>query len=261
MIRRLGLEYPKISTKEELQELLKKYKLVLNNHMCDYLECLIDLEVPVTKDFIYPDERVMLSQLDIYRKASIYNIHALSLDLLEKYGDSYNLETIDEYGVLKARLDGVDVLDYDFRVSDEKGNLGKISLFQTIENLEAVKQEMDRVMEKLDTLYGEKCPFLSPKGVYGGPGDFWSSKHEDETKRYEGLLEKLDTNRVLSDKDKKEIEISNLFSEEYFKLFGLDRESFSESKDYPLGSSRTCLEKKLVKKMSLLTIEDNIKYI
>lgn len=261
MFKVSGQSFSEISTKEELKELLEKYKSVINTHMSDYLDCLIELEVPVTKDYIYPDQREVLAQLDIYRKISVYNIYALSLGLLNKLGENYNLKVIDRNGMLQSKFDGNYIFNFDYRNINSNRDGETVSIFQTVENEEVKKEELDRVLNKLNELYNETNPFPSQMNVCGAPGDFWTSKHSDDVRRYEELFEKLDKKRELSSKEKKLIEFGSDFQKVFFETFGLDEESFSEGLKYPFYESSSCLEKRLVKKMPFLTIENNVKYI
>lgn len=257
-----GQEYPKVSTKEEISELLEKYKLVINSYMVDYLKCLIDLEVPVTKEYITEVERRALSELDVYRKASIYNIYNLSKNLLKKYEDNYDIETIDEYGLLRFRLNGVNVFGFDYRNSNKKKDIGILSLYQTIQEDETTRYNLIAGMKlKLDELYSQENPFSVGTDICEGPGDYWEKMHTAEIRNYEELLNKLETMKELTEQEKKSIEISKEFHDSFFDTFGLEKDSFFQKAEKPFESESSCLEKTLVKRMPLLEINDYIKYI
>ena len=67
LVRKIDLFHDKnnlISTKEELIELLKKYKGILNSSIIEYLNYLIELEFSVIKDYIGEEERLALSELE-----------------------------------------------------------------------------------------------------------------------------------------------------------------------------------------------------
>ena len=256
-----GDTYPKISKKEELTQLLEKYKLVINTYMIDYLKCLIDLEVPVTKNYITDDERRVLSELDVYRKASIYNIYNLSKNLLKKYEDNYDIETIDEYGLLRFRLNGVNVFGFDYRNSNKNKEIGIISLFQNIEDAELRNEELERVKNKLDELYNQENPLFNKFNICEGPFDYWDKMKNAEIKAYQELFKKLESRKILTDKEMKSIELTKLFHDSFFKTFGLESNSFFQKKEDPFKIDAKSLEKVLVKKMPLLEINDNIKYI
>lgn len=71
LVRKIDLYHDKnnfISTKEELIELLKKYKGILNSSIIEYLNYLIELEFSVIKDYIGEEERLALSELELYKK-------------------------------------------------------------------------------------------------------------------------------------------------------------------------------------------------
>ncbi len=55
---RLGnITYKKISSKEELKELLDRYKRILNPRVIDYLNQLVELEFSAVKDIIDIEDR------------------------------------------------------------------------------------------------------------------------------------------------------------------------------------------------------------
>lgn len=81
---RFGDNLSKIKSKEELLEMLKRYKRILNHSMEEYLNSLIELEFSVVKDYIDIRDRMCLAELEIYQDAAIYNIYKRALDLFNK---------------------------------------------------------------------------------------------------------------------------------------------------------------------------------
>ena len=73
----------RVRTKEELIELLKGYRGILNKEMVEYLESIINLEFSVIKPNITDEDRLPLSELDIYREAATYNIYERALSLFK----------------------------------------------------------------------------------------------------------------------------------------------------------------------------------
>ena len=72
----LDKEKSPLLSKEELKLLLfESYKGILSKEMIEYLDSLIELEFSVIKDYIALDNREILTELSIYRYASIYNIY------------------------------------------------------------------------------------------------------------------------------------------------------------------------------------------
>ena len=65
-IMRMNENWNKISTREELIELLKGYKGILADSMINYLNSLIDLEFSVIREYISDNDRVALSELEVY---------------------------------------------------------------------------------------------------------------------------------------------------------------------------------------------------
>lgn len=68
----LDKEKSPLLSKEELKLLLfESYKGILSKEMIEYLDSLIELEFSVIKDYIALDNREILTELSIYRYASI----------------------------------------------------------------------------------------------------------------------------------------------------------------------------------------------
>ena len=74
----------RINTKEELVKLLKSYEDILSIQMVDYLKSLIDLEFSVVRDNISDKDRVVLSELHIYRRVSMYNSCHMKIYIFNK---------------------------------------------------------------------------------------------------------------------------------------------------------------------------------
>lgn len=266
-----------LNTKEELQELLKKHKGILNISTIDYLESLIELEFSVIRNYISENDRAVLSQLELYKKVATYNIYKKALNIFEKYEElkiSDNDEEIDSLivyaplGKKKTKLFG---FNYE---GDLENQIGTISLFQTIQDKEKRKAEINRINKKLEKLYNERNPYPNNNGsllsfgndlfdddldfVIGGPSQDWDVEHQIEKERYEKKLAKLNKTK-LTDKDKKEIEIRKKFHDLLLEDYGLTSSGFETLEEDK--KEQTELRKTLIKKMPNLVIEDNIKYM
>lgn len=86
---RLDDNFNKVKTKEELLELLKQYKGILNQTTFDYLNSLLGLEFSVIKDCISDSDRKVLAKLDVYRKIAIYNIYNRAKSLFNSQNGEY----------------------------------------------------------------------------------------------------------------------------------------------------------------------------
>ena len=277
-IMRMNDNWNKINTREELIELLKGYKGILTDSMINYLNSLIDLEFSVIRDYISDNDRVALSELEVYKRIAMYNIYNRSLNIfkqneseLEISGNNDGIEGLEVYASLGKR--SCKLFDFDYQEgpmslsskipSDYKTmKIGNISLFQTIENAEQREAELMRVMSILDRLYDEKNPYHSRPHTYGGPAPQWAFEHAKKIKAYEEKFNQLDAKKKLTDEDKKEIEITKKFHELLLEDYGLTNKDFENNQQFSgLGKEKTELHKTLVRRMPNINIKNNIKYI
>ncbi len=255
---------PEIYTKEEMIELLKQYKNILNTTMIDYLDSLIELKIPVTKELISSDVRESLSELDVYKKVVTYNIYNIVSNLTKAYEESGRLNFDVDTSGFYVNLDNVEVFSY-YLVNDVH-NYNIMDLYQTVRNEEKVKEEIERVMNKLDSLNRQHNPFgysTDPYGypVVGGPGDYWAGNHQSEIASYENLLKKLESKTELTKFEEKEIEITSKLHQDLIEVFNLDLNTFKDQECTSFYGSKTKLQKRMVKCMPHLNIVDNIKYV
>ena len=87
----------KIMKKEEVLELLKSARIILNNEMISYLESIINLEFSVVKDVISTDERKALTELQVYRSSLIYNIYNRDVKYFTEEYKKNNFQFFDFY--------------------------------------------------------------------------------------------------------------------------------------------------------------------
>ena len=276
-ISRLNDNWNKVNTKEELIELLKRYKGILTASMLNYLNSLIELEFSVIREYIGDDDRKALSELELYKRIAIYNIYNRALNLFNQQngefiisGNNDGLESLsvstklDDRIVILFNFDYCEHLSWNNQVPSgyKSMQIGNISLFQTLESPELRESELDRVMSKLEKLYDQKNPYPSRRGVYGGPGPLWTYNHGQEIARYEKIFTELDSKKELSDDDKREIEITNQIHDMLLEDYGLTNKSFEKEKNRSaLNSKKSVLQKTLVKIQPNLTIANHIKYM
>lgn len=273
--------FNKVKTKEELLDLLKQYKGILNQTTFEYLNSLLELEFSVIKDCISDSDRKVLAKLDVYRKIAIYNIYNRTKNLFDSQNGEYiisgNKEGLEGLYV-STRLDDrkIELFDFNYGIiyTNDWNNLVthsfetldncRVSLFQTIENKELREAELDRIMNVLERLYDQENPFPYYPARIGGAGLDWTWEHESEIKKYEEIFNELDGKKELSDEDKKEIEITHQIHDLLLKDFDLTSESFIDEDSCIaaiLGNKVTKLNKTLVRRIPNLTITDSIKYI
>lgn len=262
----------RINTKEELIELLNRYKGILSYSMISYLNSLIQLEFSVVRDYIEEKDRESLAELELYKKVAIYNIYNRALTLLKdkkiKYSflddeDGYEKLTIFIHIVEKKPIN---VFDFDYKEfhSDNWSltkipagyktmKIGTISLYQTLVNETLREKELNRVRNNLEKLYYNRAKFQDLEQ---------SCQYVQEIERYEKIFAELKKRKDLNDCEKREIEMTNKIHDLLLKDYGLTNQSFEEEKN-PIfyDNEPTLLQRTLIKKQPNLSIINHIKYL
>lgn len=256
----------KISTKEELKEMLKKYKDILNKSMIEYLDSLIELEFSIIKDIINDDEKDLLSELEIYKEIANYNITKRALNLFEDKKIDTVIKQDEENLCIYGNIgrDSILLFGYDYIGSENNENkdIGKISLYKTINSVEQIEKEINRINSILNALEKEKNPYKSISNVYEGPAVTWLERHDNQIKMYEDKLEKIKGKTELTEKDKEEIEITNMINKLMLEDYNLKSDDFKENQAYKRSSTeQTELYKRYVKQVPKIIIKNNIKYV
>ena len=265
----------KVNTKEELLQLLKDYKVILNNQVIDYLESLINLDFSVIRENIDDKSKKALSELEIYKRIAIYNIYNRAINLFTQSnmpliitGNNEGFESLS----ISVPIEDRNIKIFDFKYSEQKSlnykipdeyktmKIGSINLYQKIENKELRIQELKRIVDKIERLYGTQNPYqYHPKKV-GGSYVKWKIERQKEIEKYQMMLDKIDSHNELTEIDIKEIEIMNKAHDLLLEDYGLTNNSFED--DVSIASKRSNnLQKTLVKRQPNITITNNIEYI
>lgn len=265
----------KVNTKEELLQLLKDYKIILNSQVIDYLESLINLDFSVIKENTDDKSKKALSELEIYKRIAIYNIYNRAINLFTQSnmpliitGNNEGFESLS----ISVPIEDRNIKIFDFKYSEQKSlnykipdeyktmKIGSINLYQKIENKELRIQELKRIVDKIERLYGTQNPYqYHPKKV-GGSYVKWKIERQKEIEKYQKMLDKIDSHNELTEMDIKEIEIINKAHDLLLEDYGLTDDSFED--DVSIASKRSNnLQKTLVKRQPNITITNNIEYI
>ena len=265
----------KVNTKEELLQLLKDYKVIFNNHVIDYLESLINLDFSVIRENIDEKSKEALSELEIYKRIAIYNIYNRAINLFTQSnmpliitGNNEGFESLS----ISVPIEDRNIKIFDFKYGEQKSlnykipdeyktmKIGSINLYQKIENKELRIQELKRIINKIEMLYGTQNPYqYHPKKV-GGSYVKWKIERQKEIEKYQKMLDKIDSHNELTEMDIKEIEIINKAHDLLLEDYGLTDDSFED--DVSIASKRSNnLQKTLVKRQPNITITNNIEYI
>ena len=145
-------------------------------------------------------------------------------------------------------------------------SVGKIWLYQTLEDKGKREEELSRVLTTLNKLYDEKNPYPSHPGVAGGPRPMWEMQHRQMIRDYEQQWKALEGREMLSDDEKKAIEWTNRVYDKITEDYGLTESDFKEmmKKGIPTYYELTHpnkLEKMMTKEQPGLTIVRKIKYL
>lgn len=265
----------KVNTKEELLQLLKDYKVILNNQVIDYLESLINLDFSVIRENIDDKSKEALSELEIYKRIAIYNIYNRAINIFTQSnmpliitGNNEGFESLS----ISVPIEDRNIKIFDFKYSEQKSlnykipdeyktmKIGSINLYQKIENKELRIQELKRIVDKIERLYGTQNPYqYHPKKV-GGSYVKWKIERQKEIEKYQKMLDKIDSHNELTEFDIKEIKIMNKAHDLLLEDYGLTNDSFED--DVSITSKRSNnLQKTLVKRQPNITITNNIEYI
>lgn len=265
----------KVNTKEELLQLLKDYKIILNSQVIDYLESLINLDFSVIKENIDDKSKKALSELEIYKRIAIYNIYNRAINIFTQSnmpliitGNDEGFESLS----ISVPIEDRNIKIFDFKYGEQKSlnykipdeyktmKIGSINLYQKIENKELRIQELKRIINKIEMLYGTQNPYqYHPKKV-GGSYVKWKIERQKEIEKYQKMLDKIDSHNELTEIDIKEIEIMNKAHDLLLEDYGLTNDSFED--DVSITSKRSNnLQKTLIKRQPNITITNNIEYI
>ena len=265
----------KVNTKEELLQLLKDYKIILNNQVIDYLESLINLDFSVIRENIDDKSKKALSELEIYKRIAIYNIYNRAINLFTQSnmpliitGNEEGFESLS----ISVPIEDRNIKIFDFKYGEQKSlnykipdeyktmKIGSINLYQKIENKELRIQELKRIINKIEMLYGTQNPYqYHPKKV-GGSYVKWKIERQKEIEKYQKMLDKIDSHNELTEIDIKEIEIMNKAHDLLLEDYGLTNDSFEDDVSITSKCSNN-LQKTLIKRQPNITITNNIEYI
>lgn len=260
----------KINTREELEENLKRYKGILDPSVFEYFEFLLDLDFSVVRNYITDEERSSLSELVIYKKIARFNIYNRAMSFFKENAKKYHLYCNDDNvsGLsFYASNNKAFIPVFNFNYLDNSNyisptnifdgfvpmSVGNISLFQTIENGELKMQELTRLRNLLSRSYLASVPENADSR--------WFSRNLECINAYKEVYEKVKKGYKKNDF---EIEVTNFVHDYFINDFGLDESTFySENKLNYVFDDResTYLDKKMVKKIPSLNIDNNIKYV
>ena len=278
--RVLDKEKSPLLSKEELKLLLERHKEILSKEIIEYLDSLIELEYSVIKDNPSIKNKEVLTELSIYRYASIYNIYNRSIKLIKDKNIPLETNSFDKpidgrdntliFSFMTKSKKRINVFEYDYNHDSPNKNkipeyyynrnLGAISLFQMLESKEQREKEINHILEILEYLYDKKYPNVSFEKA-----DILiehNTRIEDILKinDLEKRFTELDSKRNLTEEEYEEIAITNDVARILLEDMALTEKDF-EDEDNLDGKKNTYLEKTKIRKSPNLIITKKIKYI
>lgn len=194
------------------------------------------------------------------------------MPLIIKGQDSYN-DSLDINALLDNNIQKR-IFSFDYNSSSfiknkiptyyNNRNIGKITIYETLESKEQRVKELDRIIEELELAYDDKGPIPPPPGYIGGPRQQWFYEHTRKIDKLEQRFTELDSKKELSNLEKQEIAVTNYIKGILLDDMGLNEFDFEEVgynpfRDY--NKEQTELEKTKVKKLPNLVITKKTKYI
>lgn len=276
-----------IKISDELNDSLKKYKTILNKPIYDYLQALIALDITVFKKSISDETRLTLSELEIYKDIAKYNIYNRTIKLIKKEEANIGpviVEDKNEFLTIRTAEERIRLFDFNHVenifgktvCSDYKSkNIGTITIFKTLSRLDLTDADIDLIEKKFNSIKSTVNPY-GPVPCYSYNSSQrlaydWESKRKQRLKEYKHFLETIEDYKVLSDKQEKEIEVTNYIHNILTKEFELSEDTYDSTKVEVenLDYSRACvkkmdqleLNKTLTKSMPKLLLEDHIRYV
>lgn len=248
----------RVKTKEQLKEELQKYQMILSKPMVEYLNHLIALDFSVIRKYISDEERLALSELEIYRATVIYNIYYKAIKLLQQTEIGLSIETpleVQLTATTEIEKEKIRLFKFDFekafsiQIPDNcrSTHIGTIQLYQSIEDEETRNQEIESLQRNIERLEHETNPFL---GLTAVCATRWSISNTERIELYKSQIKKL-SNQVLTEVDRKKIKYTNYIYSLFMEDYGLSEEEFIE---YVPKHKLTELQKEYVKKMPNLQI-------
>ena len=256
-----------INLKEELENLIKNYRKILNDDICDdYLEKLVHLKTSVIKYRSNEKLADLLTELDMYKKLAIYNINNRAMRIISKNCNDVTFINSSIRDGLHAHtiVDGEVVRLFDFVPSDGD-KIGSIRLYRVEENEEYRRLRCKRIRQELNELYELRNNYNYVSGYYGPIAAYWSCCQDIKIGKFEHDLEYYETKTNLTDTEKKQVELTDKVHKAFYREYGLIENSFDIVETGNVFSDfsedDTSVKLEFVKEKSKTLIKTSVKYI
>lgn len=284
-----------METKSKIKQRLINHKNIFNKDIYDYLNSLLELEISAVRESLNENEKRVLNNFPIYQQIAIYNIYNRALKIISELDLGIPIKKNRDELSISTSIGKLELPLFSFAINDDD-LLGTIDLYKRVFDKDVNEKLLENTKEKLTILYSEKCPYHENEGiddpleiVYGGPSSIWLGEYNDKVRHLQELLTRLSVRKELT-KDESDsiyytekiqrslledygLNETNLVCEEKQELESIEKIEDEKEKAYALlahamktynsscGIQPKEDEKTLSKKLPLVVINSNIKYI
>lgn len=238
LLNNYNYQYNKIKNKEEILELLKKYRSILKNPIYDYLNSAINLDVSILSNDLDITEREVLSELAIYNEIGKYNIYNRVVNLLNDKTEFGKLIIDDRNGTLEIRDLKTMIKIFDFHYSDVIVNqiplmdnvtskIGNITIKKYLEKRNATKEDIELLKELLQEEKEKKNPYGEKNN--SSMAYSWWKYHQDRIYGYKTFLNDINKEINLDSNKKRLIDLTRYTSSVLYNELNLNSNSFTSN--------------------------------
>ena len=190
----------RVKNRDEVIELLKKYRTILSQPIYDYLNEAISLDISILKDYIGSETRLALSELEGYNEIAKYNIYNRTINVFKdgkEYFGEVNIEDSNGYLTVRNKEFNIKLFEFFYGnnafATNKSNNIGHISIYKTQESrvlldadIDAIKVSMDKVAKKVNP-YGSYIQHSSTRELAYN----WEKNRIEELEEYREFLKNI----------------------------------------------------------------------
>ena len=226
----------KVPSLEELNVLLSEYSKKIDYSYIRIIKDIINLEFSVLrKDILDSEEREQLSEIELYRKAAIYNIYHRAMEILNKEKNHYNIKirnNEDDYeGII---VSGITPNEERFNIYNFKYTTPRpyIKLYRYLQSDIRRDKEIEKLLEGLEKLYFEENPFLNNPSASAIQKSNWEIDRERRIVNIEKLIKLYESRNIMPAKERKKADVQNYFASIFEQEYGIiPKKAYVEGKN------------------------------
>ena len=228
-----------IKSRDELCQDLEEYESLLNDYVMSLLQNIIDLKISATEPYNELSESYdKLYELDIYKDALMYNIYNRALNIFKESDDEVEIEESSKLNFLYINSKENHNPLYRFDCGKQV-----VSLYKTILDEERRKENIEQLKNKIEFLRNQSNPWVDDETIsgvplFGGPASRWGMNRANEINNCEELLKELEK-KEYTDKDYKDVEITDKYYKIFCGEYGVNDSSFNSEDDDSNNMTKT----------------------